>query len=78
VTRIGNFNIIESNNVPNTSSTKYKILFGTNKAMTFASQVEGVRVMDMEKQFAKKVDGEYVFGCKVTRPEYLGVMTVTF
>jgi hypothetical protein len=34
--------------------------------------------MDMEKQFAKKVDGEYVFGCKVVRPECLGVMTASF
>lgn len=78
ITRIGGFNILESHNVPNTSSTKYKVMFGTSKAMTFASQVNGVRIMDMEKQFAKKVDGEYVFGCKVIRPEYLGVMTVTF
>jgi len=78
VAKVGNFDIIESNNVPNTAGTKYKLLFGTSKAMTFASQVDGVRVMDMEKQFAKKVDGEYVFGCKVVRPEYLGVMTVTF
>jgi hypothetical protein len=78
ITRIGGFSILESHNVPNTSSTKYKLMFGTSKAMTFASQVNGVRIMDMEKQFAKKVDGEYVFGCKVIRPEYLGVMTVTF
>ena len=78
ITRIGGFSILESHNVPNTSSTKYKLMFGTSKAMTFASQVNGVRILDMEKQFAKKVDGEYVFGCKVIRPEYLGVMTVTF
>jgi hypothetical protein len=78
ITRIGGFSIMESHNVPNTSGAKYKIMFGTSKAMTFASQVNDVRIMDMEKQFAKKVDGEYVFGCKVVRPECLGVMTVTF
>lgn len=78
VARLGGFNILESHNVPNTAGTKYKIMFGTNKAITFASQISDVRTMDMEKQFAKKVDGEYVFGCKVVRPECLGVMTVSF
>jgi hypothetical protein len=78
ITRIGGFSIMESHNVPNTAGAKYKIMFGTSKAMTFASQVNDVRIMDMEKQFAKKVDGEYVFGCKVVRPECLGVMTVSF
>jgi HK97 family phage major capsid protein len=78
VAKIGGFSILESHNVPIVSSTKYKILFGTNKAITFASQVQDIRILDMEKQFAKKVDGEYVFGCKVVRPEYLGVMTVSF
>ena len=78
ITRLGGLSIMESHNVPNTAGAKYKIMFGTSKAMTFASQVNDVRIMDMEKQFAKKVDGEYVFGCKVVRPECLGVMTVSF
>jgi len=78
ITRIGGFDVMESHNVPNTAGAKYKIMFGTSKAMTFASQVNDVRIMDMEKQFAKKVDGEYVFGCKVVRPEALGVLTVSF
>ena len=78
ITRLGGFSIMESHNVPNTAGAKYKVMFGTSKAMTFASQVNDVRIMDMEKQFAKKVDGEYVFGCKVVRPECLGVMTASF
>ncbi len=78
VTRIGNFNIIESHNVPNTAGTKYKIMFGTARAITYADQVNDVRIMDIEKQFGKKVDGEYVFGRKVIRPECLGVMTVSW
>ena len=78
ITRLGGFSIMESHNVPNTAGAKYKIMFGTSKAMTFASQVNDVRIMDMEKQFAKKVDGEYVFGCKVVRPDCLGVMTASF
>lgn len=78
VARVGGFDILESHNVPNTAGAKYKIMFGTSRAITFASQVNDVRVMDMEKQFAKKVDGEYVFGCRVVRPECLGVLTVSW
>lgn len=78
IAEIGGFQILKSSNVPNTAGAKYKILFGTDKAITFASQVQDVRVMDMEKQFAKKVDGEYVFGCKVVRPECLGVLTTSW
>jgi hypothetical protein len=75
---IGGFDLLVSHNVPNTNSTKYKILFGTSRATTFASQVNDVRVLEMEKQFARKVDGEYVFGRKVVRPDCLGVMTCNF
>lgn len=78
VAKVSNFSILESHNVPNTAGAKYKIMFGTSKAITFASQVGDVRIMPMEKQFAMKVDGEYVFGRKTVRPDCLGCMTVTF
>lgn len=76
--RIAGFELLVSNNVPNTSSTKYKVMFGTTRAITFASQVEDVRILQMEKQPARKVDGEYVFGRKVVKPACLGVMTCNF
>ncbi len=78
VAKIGGFDILESHNVPNTSGAKYKVMFGTSKAITFASQVNDVRVMEMEKRFARKVDGEFVFGRKVVRSEYMGVMTISW
>ena len=67
--KIGGFDLLVSNNVPNTSETKYKVLFGTSRAITFASQVDDIRILPMEKRFARKVDGEFVFGRKVVRPE---------
>ena len=76
--QIGGFNLLVSQNVPNDSGTKYKILFGTARAITFASQVNDIRLLEIEKQFGRKVDGEYVFGRKVVRPECLGVMTCNF
>lgn len=75
---IGGFDLLVSHNVPNTAGAKYKVMFGTQRAITFASQVNDVRILDMEKQFAKKVDGEYVFGRKVVRPDCMGVMTCNF
>lgn len=75
---IGGFDILVSHNVPNANGTKYKILFGTMLGITFASQVNDVRTMPMEKRRADKVDGEYVFGRKMVRPERIGVMTANF
>jgi len=75
---IGGFELLVSNNVPNTNGTLNKILFGTKQAITFASQVEDTRILPMEKQYARKVDGEYVFGRKVVKPACLGVMTCNF
>jgi hypothetical protein len=76
--KIGGFDILVSNNVPNTNETLYKVMFGTRRAIPFASQVEDVRILEMEKKFARKVDGEFVFGRKVARPDCLGVMTCNF
>lgn len=76
--KIGGFNILESNNVPNTDETLYKIMFGTSRAITFASQVDDVRILEMEKKFARKVDGEFIFGRKAVKPDCFGVMTCNF
>jgi hypothetical protein len=75
---IGGFELLVSNNVPNTNGTLDKILFGTKNAITFASQVDDTRILPMEKQYARKVDGQYVFGRKVVKPACLGVMTCNF
>lgn len=81
--RYAGFTILESHNVPcvtaaDGTKSKYKLLFGTSKAITYADQLSKIRFMEMEKQFGKKVDGEFVWGRKVVRPEYLGVMTCNF
>jgi hypothetical protein len=77
VTRIAGFDILESHNVPNTAGAKYKCLFGTSRAITFAEQISKVRAKEMEKRFGYRIDGLSTFGCKVVRPEYLGVLTVS-
>lgn len=75
VGRYAGFNILMSNNVPNTASAKYKIVAGTDIGATMAialNQSEKVRHPD---QFADKLRGLIVYGGKVTRGGTLAVAT---
>jgi len=69
------FTIYISNNVPNTTGTKYKILCGHPMAITYADQIEKVEAYRPEKRFADAVKGLHVYGAKVIRPEALVVIT---
>ncbi|MDD4478565.1 MAG: P22 phage major capsid protein family protein [Mesotoga sp.] len=69
------FTILQSHNVPNTASAKYKVMFGTSRAITFANQIAKVEPYRVEKRFADAVKGLNVYGAKVIRPEALGVLT---
>lgn len=86
VAKIAGFNILESNNVPvvadpahSTDATKnrYKILFGTNDAITFADSINMVETLRHPKRFADVVRGRHIYGSKVGQPEYIGVLTVS-
>jgi N4-gp56 family major capsid protein len=75
VGKAAGFNILQSHNVPNTTGTKYKIMFGTSRAISFANQILKVEAYRVEKRFADAVKGLDVYGAKVVRPEALGVLT---
>lgn len=72
---VDNFEILRSHNVPNTTNTKYKILFGSSKGITFANQINKVEPFRPEKRFADAVKGLNLYGAKVVRPECVGTMT---
>jgi len=72
------FQVLQSHNVPNTNATKYKILFGTPRAISFANQIAKIEPYRPEKRFAEAVKGLNVYGAKVVRPEALGVLTCSF
>jgi hypothetical protein len=74
VAHIAGFDILESNNVPNTSQTKYKILFGSD-VITFADDISGIESMRHQKRWADIVRGRHVYGAKVVYPDFLGVLT---
>lgn len=69
------FDIFISNNIPNTSGAKYKIMCGHPMAITYADQIEKVEAYRPEKRFADAVKGLHVYGAKVIRPEALVVIT---
>ena len=77
VTRIAGFDILESQNVPNAAGAKYKVLFGTNQALTFADQIKKVENFRDPHQFRDIVRGLDVYGAKVAQPDYLGCLTVS-
>lgn len=65
------FTILKSNNVPNTTATKYKIIAGHRIATSYAEQVLDVKTYEPEKRFGDAVKGLHVYGAKVLRPTCL-------
>lgn len=68
------FTLLKSNNVPNTSATKYKIIAGHPMAVSFAEQLTEMRAVDLEKTFANGVKGLWVYGGKAIYPNYLAML----
>jgi hypothetical protein len=76
---IGNVNgmqVYTSNNVANTTGTKYKVMAGHRSAISFASQVDSVEAYRPEKGFSDAMKGLQVYGAKVIKPSALAVLTV--
>lgn len=73
--RAAGFTIMKSNNTPNTSGTKYKIIAGHKIAFSYAEQVNDVEAYRPERRFADAVKGLHLYGGKVVRPQGLAVLT---
>ncbi len=65
------FTILKSNNVPNTTGTKYKIIAGHSIATAYVEQVLDVQTYKPERRFGDAVKGLHVYGAKVVRPTNL-------
>lgn len=78
VARAAGFDIYLSNNVPNESSKKYKIIGSHKVAGTYADQILETEAYRPQKRFSDAVKGLHVYGAKVTRPECVAVATVNF
>lgn len=75
VGRYAGFDVLMSNNVPNDSDAKYKIIGGSSVSATMAMAINKTETMRHEKQFADKLRGLAVYGAKVTREDKLAVAT---
>lgn len=75
VGRAAGFNVVESLNVPNTTSTKYRIIAGHPMAWSYAEQIASIEGYRMEKRFADAIKGLHVYGVKVVRSTALAVLT---
>ncbi len=68
------FAILKSNNVPNITGTKYKILAGHSIATAYVEQILDVQTYKPEKRFGDAVKGLHVYGAKVVRASNLAVL----
>ena len=75
VGRAAGFDIYMSNNVPNTSDAKYKVIGGTNFGCSFAEQIVELKAYTPEKRFADALKGLNVYGAKVVEGNALACLT---
>lgn len=68
------FSIMKSNNVPNVTGEKYKIIAGHAMATTYVEQVLDLQTYKPEKRFGDAVKGLHVYGAKVVRPTALAML----
>ncbi len=68
------FSILKSNNVPNTSGAKYRIMAGHAIATAYVEQVVDLQTYKPEKRFGDAVKGLHVYGAKVVRPTALACL----
>lgn len=76
VGRAVGFDVLLSNNVPNTSGAKYKVIAGHPMGFSYAEQIVRVETYKPEKRFGDGVKGLHVYGGKLVRPQAWCVATV--
>ncbi len=73
---VAGFEVLVATNFTASAGT-YNVMFGTNDAITFASQIAKVRTLPDPDSFATQVDGLYVYGSKAVNPLALGKLVLT-
>ena len=68
------FSILKSNNVPNTTATKYKIIAGHGIATSYVEQIVDLQTYQPERRFGDAVKGLHVYGAKVVQPTALACL----
>lgn len=71
------FTIYRSNQVPNVSSAKYKVIAGHRSAWSRAQQILETEAYRPERRFADALKGLHVYGAKVVRPSNLACLVAS-
>lgn len=71
---IGDFTLYSSNLLKHSGTSYYISLFGTNDAITFATQLTKTETLRSERSFDDLIRGLQVYGYKVTKPEAYGAL----
>ena len=77
VGRAAGFDIMVTNNAPNTTGSEYVTIAGTNAAYTFAEQINKVEAYRPQSSFSDAVKGLVLYGGKLVRPDFLASALVT-
>lgn len=76
VGKVAGLAVLKSNNVPNTSATKYKIIAGHKVGFSYAEQILKSMAYSPEKRFGTGIKGLHVYGGRLVRPQAWAVGTV--
>lgn len=68
------FRILKSNNVPNVTGAKYKIIAGHSIATSYVEQILEVEAFRPERRFSDAIKGLHVYGAKVVRGANLAML----
>jgi hypothetical protein len=77
VGRASGFDILLSNNAPNTTAQEFAVIAGNNRAITFGEQINKVEAYRPQDSFSDAVKGLVLFGGKNVRPDSLASALVT-
>jgi len=77
VGRAAGFDIVLSNNAPNTTGQEYAVIAGNSTALTFAEQINKVEAYRPQSSFSDAVKGLALYGGKLVRPDSLASALVT-
>lgn len=77
VGRAAGFDILVTNNAPNTTASEFATIAGNNRAITFAEQINKTEAYRPQDSFSDAIKGLVLFGGKNVRPDSLASALVT-
>lgn len=72
---INGMTLVVSEDVANTTGTKYKFMAVHQSAIGYAKQLDKIEAVRLQDDFADGVRGLYVYGATILRPEGMAVLT---